>query len=36
VRRGRSRGLGVRGWLLLVVLAIVVLGMLGGLLDRAA
>ncbi len=34
--RGRSGGLGVRGWLLLLVLAIVVLGMLSGLLDRAA
>ena len=36
VPRGRSGGLGVRGWLLLVVLAIVVLGLLSGLLDRAA
>jgi hypothetical protein len=31
----RSGGLGVRGWLLLLVLAIVALGMLSGLLDRA-
>jgi hypothetical protein len=35
VSRGRSRGLGVRGWLLLIVLAIIVLGILSGLLDRA-
>jgi hypothetical protein len=35
VRRGRSRGLGVRGWLLLIVLAVVLLGVLSGLLDRA-
>jgi hypothetical protein len=35
VRRGRSRGLSVRGWLLLIVLAIIVLGLLSGLLDRA-
>ena len=33
--RGPFRGLGVRGWLLLIVLAIIVLGMLSGLLDRA-
>ena len=36
VRRRRSRGPGVRGWLLLAVLVIVVLGVLSGLLDRAA
>ena len=35
--RGRSRGrLSVRGWLLLIVLAIIVLGLLSGLLDRMA
>jgi hypothetical protein len=36
VRRGRAGGLSFRGWLLLLVLVIVVLGMLSGLLDRAA
>jgi hypothetical protein len=34
VPRRRSGGLGFRGWLLLVVLAIVGLGLLSGLLDR--
>jgi hypothetical protein len=34
VPRRRSRGLGFRGWLLLLVLAIVALGLISGLLDR--
>ena len=35
MRRGRSGRLSMRGWLLLIMLAIIVLGLLSGLLDRA-
>jgi hypothetical protein len=33
-RTGRARGIGVRGWLLLLVFAIVAAGVLAGLADR--
>jgi hypothetical protein len=33
-RTGRARGIGVRGWMLLLVIAIVAAGVLAGLADR--
>lgn len=33
-RRGRRRGMSVRGWLLLAVAALVAAGVLAGLVDR--